>query len=299
MTFNPQITESGPSTTVELGPYLDWPAVFAGIILASAISIVLLAFGAGIGLSFSDITSKGAVIGTSVAAAIWFLWVEVSSFMAGAYLTGRLRRSARSLSTHETEVRDGSHGVVVWAGCVVLGTALAFSGASSLVSSAGSVVKTATQAAATASQGAAPMAMQYYSDALLRSAPGAAAAAPTNDRSAVSTEVGTILARSALTKPTDDDKAYLAQVVSQQTGVSADDAKTRVDKVYADIDAAKADAAKAADTARRVGVIAAFLLAASLLVSAAAAFWAAAVGGNHKDESAVFAGFFKRTNFRQ
>ena len=92
----------------------------------------------------------------------------------------------------------------------------------------------------------------------------------------------------------DDDRAYIAQLVSEQTGLSNDDAKKRVDQAYTSITQAEADAANAAETARRVSVIAAFLLAASLLISAAASFWAATEGGRHRNESAVFEGFFRR-----
>ncbi|MDP8998195.1 MAG: hypothetical protein M3O03_14510, partial [Pseudomonadota bacterium] len=120
------------------------------------------------------------------------------------------------------------------------------------------------------------------------------AASPRTDRAAAASEINTILAKSALAEPMPDDKTYLAQVIAQQTGVTADAAKTRVDDTYAKIDAAKADVAKAADSARRLGIIAAFLLAASSLVSAAGAFWSATLGGKHRDEGAVFTRFFER-----
>ena len=94
--------------------------------------------------------------------------------------------------------------------------------------------------------------------------------------------------------PTPDDKTYLAQLVSQQSGVTADVAKKRVDDAYGSIDSAKANVTKAADSARRVGIIAAFLLAASMLVSAGAAYWAATLGGSHRDQAVVFTGFFRR-----
>ncbi len=270
------------------GSYVDWGAVFAGIILASAISVVLLEFGSAIGLSFASFSTKGYAIAAGIGAALWFLWVQVSSFMAGAYLTGRLRKPMLESTEHETEVRDGSHGLVMWAGCTLIGAVLALGGASWLAGSVGSVVKTATETAGVA----APAAMQYYSDTLLRAAPQAAG--DRGDRNALSSEINTILARSALAAPTDDDKAYLAQVVAQQTGVNPDDAKARVDKTYAAIESAKSDAAKAAETARKVSIIAAFLLAASMLVSAAAAYWAACSGGRHRKEAAVFEGFFRR-----
>jgi len=294
---NTQLIEDSPLPT-PTNHYIDWAAIIGGIIFASAISVVLLSFGSALGLSFSDVSTQGHLVATSVAAAIWFIWVEVSSFMAGAYLTGRLRAPVATTSEHETEVRDGSHGLLVWAGCVVLGTALAFSGASSVLNSVGNVAKTATQVVASAAQGNASPAMQYYSDALLRPTPQSNLASSKADRLALGSEVSTILARSALAKPSDDDKAYLAQLVVRETGMSPEDAKTRVDKTYADLDKAKADAQAAADAARRVGVIAAFLLAASLLVSAAAAYWAASSGGKHRDEGAVYEGFFRRVTGR-
>lgn len=53
--------------------------------------------------------------------ALWFVWVQVSSFLAGGYITGRLRRRVGDASEHESDVRDGSHGLLAWAlGVVVL-----------------------------------------------------------------------------------------------------------------------------------------------------------------------------------
>ena len=51
---------------------------------------------------------------------------------------------------------------------------------------------------------------------------------------------------------------------------------------------------EAAETARRTGIIAAFLTAASLLVSAIGAYWAAQKGGNHRDKGTVMADVFRR-----
>ncbi|MDP8995556.1 MAG: hypothetical protein M3O03_00930 [Pseudomonadota bacterium] len=280
----------------ESGSYIDWSAIIGGIALASATSIVMLAFGSAIGLSFSNVTAttKGYAIGAGIAAAIWFIWVQVSSFMVGSYLTGRMRKRKYNSTEHEVEVRDGSHGLLVWAGSVLIGSFLALSGVSSVVNSIGSIAKTATETTATIAGGSPSASMQYYTDVLLRGPSTATASSPKSDRVVVANEINTILARSALTAPTPDDKTYLAQIISQQTGVTADIAKTRVDEAYASIDNAKANVAKAAESARRIGVIAAFLLAASMLISAAASFWAATLGGNHRDQSVVFNGFFRR-----
>lgn len=295
MTYNPQ-TQTSPviSSDTDRRSYLDWGAVIGGIVFASAISIVLLSFGSGLGLAFASFSSKTYAIGAGIGVALWFIWVEVSSFMAGGYLAGRLRKTLRGISAHETEVRDGSHGLLVWAGCILVGASLALSGVGSVLNSAGNVAKTAVEAGAPITQGAASGTMQYTADTLLRAAPQTSALTPGSDRTAVAAEINTILARSALTSPTDEDKAYLVQLVAKQTTLSNDEAKVRVDQAYSNIEKAKADVAKAAEAARRLGVIASFLLAASLLISAAAAYWAASAGGRHRDEAAVFEGFFRR-----
>ncbi|MEP6827552.1 MAG: hypothetical protein ABJA10_05715, partial [Aestuariivirga sp.] len=82
------------AVALETGSYIDWSAIIGGIVLASAISIVMVAFGSAIGLSFSSaaVTAKGYAIGAGIGAALWFIWVQVSSFMAGSYLAGRLRK---------------------------------------------------------------------------------------------------------------------------------------------------------------------------------------------------------------
>jgi hypothetical protein len=111
----------------------------------------------------------------------------------------------------------------------------------------------------------------------------------------VRAETGRILAQGATTgNVSDADKAYLAQMVSQNTGLSAEDAQGRVNEVLGSIDDAKAKAAAAAETARKTGVLAAFLIAASFLVSAVGAYWAAMKGGQHRDEGTVFDDVFRR-----
>ena len=74
--------------------YVDWPAIIAGTVVASAISLVLLTFGSALGLSLTS-AYEGAgmsAAGFAIAAALWLVWVQVSGFFAGGYLTGRMRR---------------------------------------------------------------------------------------------------------------------------------------------------------------------------------------------------------------
>ena len=290
--------------TQEHHSYLDWAAIIGGIVLASAISVVLLAFGAAVGLSFTNFrTFQGvAPIWAAIAGASWLLWVNVSSFMAGGYVTGRMRRRFHDASEHESDVRDGAHGLLVWAGAVVVGSLIAAGGITGAVSAVGSAVVTATTAASNVAQGAAanPSAgaavadpTAYFSDELFR--PPAGASAPNNPAAATQrTEAGRILATEATGTISADDKTYLGQLVAQNTGLPADQATARVDQVVKAMDDAKAKAADVAEQARKTAVLAAFLLAASLFVSAVGAYWAAMKGGRHRDEGTAFADTFGR-----
>ncbi|GGF41119.1 hypothetical protein GCM10011321_34790 [Youhaiella tibetensis] len=287
--------------------YVDWPAIFAGIVLAVALGLVMLTFGSAIGLSMVNFSAAPDVspVWVAIAAGTWLLWVEVSCAMAGGYLTGRMRRRMHDATEHESDVRDGAHGLLVWAGATIVAVMVALTGLGAAVNTAGSAAATVTQAASNVAEGGIDNATAYFTDALFRpAAPAAGAAATPTPPAAVGTavnisdargEAARILTQSAANGAVSDaDKAYLAQIVAGNTGLSQADAQARVDQVLADAQAAKDKAAAAAETARKTSVLAAFLTAASFLVAAAGAYWAASMGGRHRDEGTVFADVFRR-----
>lgn len=283
------------TNTQEHHSYVDWPAVIGGIVMASAISLLLLAFGSAIGLSFANFDAGPDVnpIWIAIAAASWLLWVQISSFMAGGYITGRLRRRFNDATEHESDIRDGAHGLLVWAGALVVGAVIAVGGIGAAVSAVSNAVGTATMAASNVADDAANSALDpqaYFVDTLFRAPPGATPAA--GSLQDFRGEATRILANGGVAGTVSDaDKAYLAQMVSANTGLSPDEATTRVNEVLAAVDDAKAKAADVAEQARKWTVLGAFLTAASLLVSAVGAYWAAMKGGNHRDKQTIFAGF--------
>ena len=124
----PCIAEPYRAETVAGAPacsYVDWPAIFAGTALAVALSFVLLTFGSAIGLSVASFEpGEGAsLLWLGIASGIWFIWVAITSFAAGGYLAGRLRRPVPGTSIDEIETRDGAHGVLVWATAALVGAA--------------------------------------------------------------------------------------------------------------------------------------------------------------------------------
>ena len=276
--------------TRDQSSYVDWPAIIAGIVLASAISVTLISFGSAVGLNFLHFGYNSAAnpIFVGIAAASWFLWVQISSLMAGGYLTGRLRRRYFDATEDESDLRDGAHGLIVWAGAALLGAVIAVAGVGAVASTVGNVAATATTAASNVA-GDAVDPNAYFVDTLFRTNQ------PT-DATASRAEAGRIFAHAALGDGTvsPDDRTYLANVVAANTAITPEEAQTRVDQAIASIEKARQDTIAAARIARNTGIIGAFLIAASLLVSAIGAYWAAQKGGNHRDDNTVFADVFRR-----
>jgi hypothetical protein len=121
--------------------FVEWGAVFAGAVLAAAISFVLLTFGAAIGLSA---TSPWPNVGasTKVIASIAVFWAiaqQIGAYLAGGYIAGRMR-SRWHETGHEAEFRDGLHGGLVWAVGVLLSAAVFLSAAGSVATTGAGVL---------------------------------------------------------------------------------------------------------------------------------------------------------------
>lgn len=286
---------------------VTWSAIFAGAIAALAATLVLLAVGSGLGLAtaspWPNAGASAAAIG--VGAGIWLVVMQWLSSALGGYLTGRMRTRWVGLRTDEVMFRDTAHGFLAWALATAVTFAVATMAASSAVSGAASAVSGAAGAVSTVAAGAAQGAAQgatqsagnqqgfgaelsgYFTDLFFRGGAGAAGGGTVASASPeVRQEVGRILLRAAASggelAPT--DRAYLAQVVSAQTGMDAAAAQARVDQVIGQVQAAQVQVREAADAARAGGATASFVLAISLLIGALVAAGAAALGGRQRDD---------------
>lgn len=283
--------ETAPHTAAapasDTASYVDWPAILAGAVTAAAISVVLLTFGSAIGLSLTNPFGREGVslFWIAIAMAIWVIWVQVSALMIGGYLTGRMRRRNHDATEHESDIRDGFHGLLVWGTAVLISGILAFSGVQSVVQGAGSAIGGAGAAAAQQIDEANPFAAS--ADTLLRGADAEAV-----DRTA---EVGRILSAGVSGEGVSDaDRTYLAGLVAERTDLSQEEAEARVDEVIAQAQAVQDDIEAAAEQASRIGILVAFLTAASLAIGAAGAWFAAVAGGNHRDRQTVVPFFVRR-----
>jgi hypothetical protein len=257
---SPALTQPERLYSARAYGYVDWPAIFAGAMVAVAVSLIAATFGSAVGLSATSPYKGPQPVFFYVALGIWMIFIAVSSFAAGGYVAGRMRRTTEGASEHERDVRDSLHGLVVWALAAVVGALLA-------AATVGAIAKTA------ADKGLAPT--DRYVDVLLRGEGAGRGANPVSD--ATRGFVSRLVAENPGGDFSTEDRTYLTNVIAS-TGAPAAAATERLNRVSS---AMKTDA----DKARKVGVYLAFLTAATLAVGAASAWGATRLGGRHRDQN--------------
>jgi hypothetical protein len=274
---------------------LSWGAVIAGALTAIAVTIIVVALGSGIGLSLASpyaYSPSGSTL--TIMGAVWLVFAQAIGFAVGGYVAGRLRRDPAELRTAEVKFRDGANGLTVWAIGVAVSAIIIAAGAGKVGNAVENTSGATAGLIATAAQGPS---MDYFVDSLLRPNPqssGATAAVPNGanagqnnaaavrmQRDQVSRILLTALAPKGLSG---NDRTYLAQIISAQTGLSQNDAQQRVDDV---VNTAKQDATQAADAARKAAAYLSFWTFMSLLFGAVCATMGGMLGGDLRDEIAI------------
>jgi len=252
---------------------VSWPAVAAGAVVSCALTLVLLAFGIGLGLSVVSPWSGAGVSSTTfkIGTGLYLIVIAMLSSSIGGYIAGRLRTRWTGVHSDEVYFRDTAHGFIAWAFASVLGAVLLASPASSLI---GGAASGASQAATSAAGQSGPM--DGYVDTLLRAdSPTPATAGNAADPRGEMTRLFTSSFRNGgELKPA--DRTYVSKVVAARTGLSQADADKRVNDVVTQV---KADT----DAARKATAQLAFWLVASLLIGAFCASLAATEGGGLRD----------------
>jgi len=288
---------------------VSWTAILAGATASAAISLVLVAFGVGVGFSVVSPWSDQGVSATTftISAGLYLIVIAMLSSTIGGYLAGRLRSRWNTVHEHERYFRDSAHGVVTWALATVVTAAVLGGATTAIIGATGAGLAAGTPAAARASVS------DGYIDNLLRPAPdraNAAVPAPSASQanqqaadqatSPIATgqtspnlqggslnapaapqgnvnrgEIGRILATGLgrTGSVSDADRSYLASIVANRTGLSQADAEQRVNQTIT-------QAKQAADAARKSARNFAFWLAFAMLAGALSAALAAIEGGN-------------------
>jgi hypothetical protein len=293
------------STTVDAQSGVSWAAIAAGAVGAAALALLLIAFGAGLGLSsVSPWNDSGVSASTfKTGTGIYLVIVAVMSSAVGGYLAARLRTKWVGIHTNEVFFRDTAHGFLAWAFATLLsasalssataflanGTAAGLGGAASQVGrsvnpadiyvdklfrpNANAVAQPAAPAAPAADAGSAnPTPSPAPSGNAASGAPGGA----NNGQSraeVVRLWTSDFRDNSGLTGA---DRSYVAQLVAARTGMSQADAEKRVNDVVT-------EAKAAIDDARKGAAKFSFWLTAAMLFGAFAASLAAVEGGSLRD----------------
>ncbi|CAB3632409.1 MULTISPECIES: hypothetical protein [Achromobacter] len=276
---------------------VSWAAVFAGAVIAAALSLALFAGGSGLGfLSISPWSGEGVSAPTAgIGLIAWMLFTQIVAYGVGGYVAGRLRTKWADVHGDEVYFRDTAHGFLVWAlsavvSAALLGSAIATlaSGAAkagaSVAAGAGAAVTASAAAGAGAAAGGMDGAGDYFTDVLLRNERPDAG----GDRAAARAEVGRIVAMSlARGEMTPADRDYVARVIAAQAGIDAAAAQQRVNQTLQQArqaaDDAKHKAREAADAARKAAAALALWGFASMLIGAFVASLCATWGGRRRD----------------
>ena len=217
-----------------------WGAVLGGAFVAAAFYLILLALGAGFGLSAVSPWSNAGASATTLetGAIVWLVFTEVMAAALGGYLTGRLRIKWASIHTDEVHFRDTANGFLAWAVALVLSVSFLLSTAASIVGGHGQLRSSAESAPATSVVD--PNA--YFVDKLLRSDRFGSE----NSDIVARAEAGRILAKGLHKEPFPAaDQDYLARLTAAKAGINSSEAAKRVSDVIAEV-------REAEETARRL-----------------------------------------------
>jgi hypothetical protein len=264
----------------------SWGAIAAGAVGAAALALLLIAFGAGLGLSaVSPWNDSGVAASTfSIATGIYLVIVAVMSSAVGGYLAARLRTRWVGAHTNEVFFRDTAHGFLAWAFATLISASALSSTAAYLANgTAGGLGSVASQAVRSVNPA------EIYVDKLFRTSALTGQVSPdtANANNPLPNTIDPNQSRSEILRLwtaslrdnqdlTSADKAYVSQIVAARTGFNQADAEQRLNNVIA-------EAKTAADDARRAGAKLAFWLTAAMLFGAFAASVAAVEGGSLRD----------------
>jgi hypothetical protein len=252
---------------------VSWAAVIGGAFVASALSLIMLALGAGLGLSSMSLWSNSGLSASTIGTGtiLWLILTEIVAASMGGYLAGRLRTKWTNIHSDEVYFRDTAHGFLAWAVAVVVSAAFLGSAGAVMVGAAASGSMDHTQPQA--NNGATG---NYFVDMLFRSN-----SARSDNGVSTQGEVARIFATSLERRElSPGDRAYLDQLIAARTGISSADADKRLSDVFT-------SAQQAADTARKAvahSLMWAFL---ALLIGAFCASLAATIGGRQRDHVVV------------
>jgi len=253
---------------------ISWSAVIGGAFVTASLSVILLALGAGLGLSsvspWSNVGATASTVGT--VAIIWLILMQIISSSMGGYLAGRLRTRWAAIHTHEVYFRDTAHGFLVWAVALVMTASFLGMAATSMVGDK------ARQTSGSQVDVNSFNPEAYLVDTLFRSEPPKTAA---RTDASIRTEAGLIFFNALRKKEFQEaDKTYLVRLITASTGLAQTAAEKRLSDAFS-------QAQVSAETARKAVTHLLLWLFIALLCGAFFASLFATFGGCRRDSVAA------------
>ena len=249
---------------------VSWGAVIGGSFVAAASYLILLALGAGFGLSaispWSNSGTSASAVGS--AAIVWLILIEIIASALGGYLTGRLRTKWALIHTDEVYFRDTANGFLAWAVALVISVTFLTSAAASMVGHISPVAsgdRSETYASLDRNG--------YFVDTMFRSDRIGNEQKDISAQAEASRIFANALIQSQIPAA---DQTYLARLVSAKTGITDAESEARVSRAIA-------DARQSEDSARKATAHFLLWLFLALLTGAFSASYAATIGGRQRD----------------
>jgi hypothetical protein len=273
----------------------SWGPVFAGAVIATALTFFVVWVGSGLGLGLSSAkgASEGGIKAFLTLGAIYFVAANAFAFAVGGHVTGRLMRPEAEPSEEES-FRSDAHGLAVWGLAVVFGLGvLALTAATTVSGGARSATTPAIywadkllQPSAQLSSLGAGAGAGAQGQVLTPEANSAGPSGPAATFADIKNEAARLLTVNAARgqNSDDSDRQELVRIVTQYVGLPAGSASGRVTSVENEM---RAKAREAAETARRAASFISIWTATALLFSALVCV-AATVSARWKDDRDMF-----------
>jgi hypothetical protein len=270
----PSASAAAPASPSAIGPIfaVQWGPVIAGALAAAALALVLHSFAAAIGLAAGSTspTWRDASFALWLASGLYLILAALASYGLGGYVAGRIRSSLTTpAAADEVEMRDGVHGLLVWALATLLTAIVAFATVQSVMRLAAPSAGSSGPAASVGGENI----IAYDLDRLFRAERRPTEGDLTYSRAEAARILLTAAGHSGVSS---EDRGYLVRLVAARTGLAAPEAERRVDSVIG-------TARENINRARRASIVLAFMAGAAALLGAVAAWFAAATAGRHRD----------------
>jgi hypothetical protein len=255
--------------------YVQWGPIAGGAFVAAALGLVLDVFAAAVGMAVSSTspTWRDSSAALWILSGVYLVVAACAAYGLGGYVAGRMRDRLIEGGVTDREVRDGTHGLLVWA----LGTLLTAAMIGLIIPATTRLAAPSSGPAESSTSVAGENLIAFDLDRLFR---GARLQATSEIEYPRSEATRILLTSSGHDGVSNDDRAYLTRRVSEVTGLPAAEAQNRV---AATIESAKQNIQRA----RHAAVLLAFFAGTAALVGAAVAWFTAELGGRYRDAGGV------------